>query len=131
MKAQRKFQHCVFPHPTLIWRANTRLSSLKRLNVPNRLVDNGGYRFWFAQDQQFHSPKGDIYISFDAAQLDSLTSVAAKRIWLGALNDHLQAKYYRAEIAGLHYRIYGHQAGFTLHTRGFTNVADIISKSTS
>ena len=72
-------------------------------NVPNRLVDNGGYRFWFAQDQQFHSPKGDIYISFDAAQFsDSLTSVAAKRIWLGALNDHLQAKYYRAEIAGLH-----------------------------
>ncbi len=45
-------------------------------NVPNRLVDNGGYRFWFAQDQQFHSPKGDIYISFDAAQFsDSLTSL--------------------------------------------------------
>ncbi|MEC7632268.1 MAG: insulinase family protein [Pseudomonadota bacterium] len=97
-------------------------------SVPNRLVDNGGYRFWFAQDQQFHSPKGDIYISFDAAQFsDSLTSVAAKRIWLGALNDHLQAKYYRAEIAGLHYRIYGHQAGFTLHTRGFTNQQTLLA----
>ena len=97
-------------------------------NVPNRLVDNGGYRFWFSQDQQFHSPKGDIYISFDAAQFsDSLTSVAAKRIWLGALNDHLQAKYYRAEIAGLHYRIYGHQAGFTLHTRGFTNQQTLLA----
>ena len=97
-------------------------------NVPNRLVENGGYRFWFAQDQQFHSPKGDIYISFDAAQFsDSLTSVAAKRIWLGALNDHLQAKYYRAEIAGLHYRIYGHQAGFTLHTRGFTNQQTLLA----
>ena len=97
-------------------------------NVPNRLVDNGGYRFWFAQEQQFHSPKGDIYISFDAAQFsDSLTSVAAKRIWLGALNDHLQAKYYRAEIAGLHYRIYGHQAGFTLHTRGFTNQQTLLA----
>ena len=97
-------------------------------NVPNRLVDNGGYRFWFAQDQQFHSPKGDIYISFDAAQFsDSLTSVAAKRIWLGALNDHLQAKYYRAEIAGLHYRIYGHQAGFNLHTRGFTNQQTLLA----
>ncbi|HBF71186.1 MAG TPA: peptidase M16, partial [Alteromonas australica] len=50
----------------------------------------------------------------------SLAAVAAKRIWLSALNDYLQAKYYRAEIAGLHYRIYGHQAGFTIHTRGFT-----------
>ena len=77
-------------------------------NIPNKLVDNGGYRFWFAQDQQFHSPKGDIYISFDVAEFsDSLLAVAAKRIWLGALNDYLQAKYYRAEIAGLHYRIYG------------------------
>ena len=97
-------------------------------NVPNKLVDNGGYRFWFAQDQQFHSPKGDIYISFDVAEFsDSLLAVAAKRIWLGALNDYLQAKYYRAEIAGLHYRIYGHQAGFTLHTRGFTNQQTLLA----
>ena len=96
--------------------------------TPNKLIDKKGLRFWFAQDQQFFSPKGDIYISFDAAQFsDSLTSVAAKRIWLGALNDHLQAKYYRAEIAGLHYRIYGHQAGFTLHTRGFTNQQTLLA----
>lgn len=89
--------------------------------TPNKLIDKEGLRFWFAQDQQFFSPKGDIYISFDmAAFSSSLAAVAAKRIWLSALNDYLQAKYYRAEIAGLHYRIYGHQAGFTIHTRGFT-----------
>lgn len=97
-------------------------------HLPNKLIEQQGYRFWFAQDQQFHSPKGDIYISFDAKGFsDSLNAVAAKRIWLGALNDHLQAKYYRAEIAGLHYRIYGHQAGFTLHTRGFTNQQTLLA----
>ena len=97
-------------------------------NSPNKLIDDKGFRFWFAQDQQFHSPKGDIYMSFDAASFsDTLESVAAKRIWLGALNDFLQAKYYRAEIAGLHYRIYGHQAGFTLHTRGFTNQQTLLA----
>ena len=97
-------------------------------NIPNKLLDDGDFRFWFAQDQQFHSPKGDIYVSFDTSYFsDSLLSVAAKRIWLGALNDHLQAKYYRAEIAGLHYRIYGHQAGFTLHTRGFTNQQTLLA----
>ena len=97
-------------------------------NIPNKLHDDGDFRFWFAQDQQFHSPKGDIYISFDASYFsNSLLSVAAKRIWLGALNDYLQAKYYRAEIAGLHYRIYGHQAGFTLHTRGFTNQQTLLA----
>lgn len=89
---------------------------------PVRLHQDQHISFWFAQDDQFHSPKGDIYISFDCeAFTEDLTSVAAKRLWLSALNDHLQAKYYRAEIAGLHYRLYGHQAGFTLHTRGFSN----------
>lgn len=97
-------------------------------NIPNKLIDEDNYRFWFAQDQQFHSPKGDIYISFDTHYFsDTLESVAAKRIWLGALNDYLQARYYRAEIAGLHYRIYGHQAGFTLHTRGFTNQQTLLA----
>ena len=97
-------------------------------NAPLKLVDKEDYRFWFAQDQQFHSPKGDIYISFDAIHFsDTLTAVAAKRIWLGALNDYLQARYYRAEIAGLHYRIYGHQAGFTLHTRGFTEQQTLLA----
>lgn len=90
--------------------------------TPVRLLHEPHISFWFAQDSQFHSPKGDIFISFDcAAFTEDLTSVAAKRLWLSALNDHLQAKYYRAEIAGLHYRLYGHQAGFTLHTRGFSN----------
>ena len=98
-------------------------------DTPKKLTEEQGFRFWFAQDQQFFSPKGDIYISFDMAKFsDALHSVAAKRIWLGALNDHLQSKYYRAEIAGLHYRIYGHQAGFTLHTRGFTNQQTLLAE---
>ncbi|MBU2977368.1 insulinase family protein [Alteromonas sp. C1M14] len=89
---------------------------------PKTLIDSPHMKFWFAQDDVFHNPKGDIYVSFDTQALtDDLHAVAAKRIWLSALNDFLQAKYYRAEIAGLHYRIYGHQAGFTLHTRGFSN----------
>jgi len=90
--------------------------------TPRLLLDSDYTKLWFAQDDTFHSPKGDLYVSFDTpAFSDDLLAVAAKRIWLAALNDYLQAKYYRAEIAGLHYRIYGHQAGFSLHTRGFSN----------
>lgn len=90
--------------------------------LPRLLVDKPFVKLWFAQDDVFHSPKGDLYVSFDTpAFSEDLLAVAAKRIWLAALNDQLQAKYYRAEIAGLHYRIYGHQAGFSLHTRGFSN----------
>ncbi|WP_245953182.1 insulinase family protein [Alteromonas aestuariivivens] len=108
---------------------NPYLSDDYHLTLPERgfdqpkLIDSSrGLRTWFAQDHQFHSPKGDIYISFDTEAFSvGLQATAAKRIWLAALNDHLQEKYYRADIAGLHYRIYGHQAGFTLHTRGFSN----------
>lgn len=90
--------------------------------LPQKIKHQDGLACWFAQDHQFNSPKGDIYFSFDAeAFTQNLEAVAAKRIWLACLNDALQAKYYRAEIAGLHYRLYGHQAGFSLHTRGFTN----------
>ncbi|WP_232364416.1 insulinase family protein [Salinimonas lutimaris] len=89
---------------------------------PQNLIAKAGLNCWFAQDHDFASPKGDIYFSFDTRGFtDSLPAVGAKRIWLACLNDELQAKYYRAEIAGLHYRLYGHQAGFSLHTRGFTN----------
>lgn len=96
---------------------------------PTKLHDDNGMRVCFAQDHQFRSPKGDIYISFDMqAFTNTIEAVAAKRIWLSALNDHLQAKYYRAEIAGLHYRIYGHQAGFTIHTRGFTDQQTLLAE---
>jgi len=95
---------------------------------PVPLIKQPGLTCWFAQDHQFYSPKGDIYFSFDTPALtQSLESVAAKRIWLACLNDTLQAKYYRAEIAGLHYRLYGHQAGFSLHTRGFTNQQTLLA----
>ena len=89
---------------------------------PAHLVDTNSMSVWFAQDNQFRIPKGDVYVSFDTEDFcHNQKSVAAKRIWLAALSDRLKTDYYRAEIAGLNYRIYGHQAGFTVHTRGFTN----------
>ncbi|MCW8093041.1 insulinase family protein [Alteromonas sp. ASW11-130] len=89
--------------------------------TPQLLTPDQNKKIWFAQDEQFVTPKGDIFISFDVPGFtDEIRSVAAKRVWLAAINDYLQAKYYRAEIAGLHYRVYGHQAGFSVNTRGFS-----------
>lgn len=90
--------------------------------VPQQIVKSDTFSMWYAQDHVFHSPKGDIYLSFDSEGFSAgLREAAIKRIWLAALNDYLKSNYYRAEIAGLHYRIYGHQAGFTVHTRGFSD----------
>lgn len=82
-----------------------------------------GKQVWFRQDHTFNTVKGDLYSSFDLQNLcmDSHSS-AVKRIWLHAINTHLQESLYQAEIAGLHFRTYGHQCGFTLHCRGFTHV---------
>ncbi len=89
--------------------------------TPRLIAADKNQQIWFAQDEQFATPKGDIFISFDVPGFsENLKAVAAKRVWLAAINDHLQAKYYRAEIAGLHYRVYGHQAGFSVNTRGFS-----------
>ena len=92
-----------------------------RFALPQAIREDKGASFWFCQDHKFRVPKGDVFISFDTPSLaQNIHQVAAKRLWLAGLNDYLQGQFYRAEIAGLHYRIYGHQAGFTLHTRGFS-----------
>lgn len=89
--------------------------------LPKQIVAEKGFDFWFCQDHIFNVPKGDIFVSFDIPSLaQNIHQVAAKRLWLAALNDFLQGRFYRAEIAGLHYRIYGHQGGFSIHTRGFS-----------
>ncbi len=92
-----------------------------RYALPQQIREEKGASFWFCQDHTFRVPKGDVFISFDIPSLaQNIHQVAAKRLWLAGLNDYLQGQFYRAEIAGLHYRIYGHQGGFTLHTRGFS-----------
>ncbi|MDC8831572.1 insulinase family protein [Alteromonas gilva] len=93
----------------------------QKFALPQPVVATKGMDFWFCQDHQFALPKGDIFVSFDVPALaQNIHQVAAKRLWLAAVNDYLQGQFYRAEIAGLHYRIYGHQGGFSLHTRGFS-----------
>ncbi|TPV61749.1 peptidase M16 [Aestuariibacter sp. GS-14] len=92
-----------------------------RFAMPQEIREEKGMSIWFCQDHTFRVPKGDVFISFDIPSLaQNIHQVAAKRLWLAGLNDYLQGQFYRAEIAGLHYRIYGHQGGFTLHTRGFS-----------
>ena len=87
---------------------------------PIRLPTNEFESLWFAQDDIFHVPRGDIYIALDCEPLvTNITMTAAKRVWLELINQQLKEQFYSAEIAGLKYHLYGHQAGFTLHTSGF------------
>lgn len=89
--------------------------------TPTNVSNDPFKQVWFCQDDRFNSVKGDLYCSFDIPTFsESVINNAAKRVWLGALNDRLQESLYSANVAGLHYRLYGHQCGFTAHCRGFT-----------
>lgn len=77
--------------------------------------------FWFAQDNQFKQPKGDIYLSFDCEAVQSgIEVVTLKRLWATLLNERLREAFYDAGIAGLNYHLYPHQGGYSLHTSGFS-----------
>ncbi|MFC3093249.1 peptidase M16 [Alteromonas sediminis] len=90
--------------------------------VPQLITQTKHYKLWFSQEQRFNSVKGDIYVAFDSPLLtDSAKHSAYKRIWLHAISNLLLEKFYRAGIAGLHFRIYGHQAGFSMHCSGFSS----------
>ncbi len=74
---------------------------------------------WSAQDKLSNS-KADGYVSFECPFNSKGPEIlSAKRIWLACLNEQLQERFYAAEVAGLNYRLYGHQGGFSIHTSGF------------
>ncbi|GAB3032339.1 insulinase family protein [Bowmanella dokdonensis] len=90
--------------------------------TPVKLKDEEGFSFWFAQDNEFKQPKGELYLSFDSAAVLHGEAVSAyKRIWTTMVQERLSQDYYQAMIAGLHFHFYAHQGGFSLHTSGFTD----------
>lgn len=76
----------------------------------------------FSQNHQFKTPKGDCYLSLENPNMiGSARNVAIKRLWIACLNEELNEVYNGAEMAGIHFRLYGHQGGMTLHTSGFSD----------
>lgn len=76
---------------------------------------------WWAAYTEPDSNKADAYLSIECpSNLLGPQILSAKRLWLACLNDQLQQRFYAAEVAGLNYRLYGHQGGLTIHTSGFS-----------
>lgn len=76
----------------------------------------------FSQNHRFKTPKGDCYLSLENPNMiGSARNVAIKRLWIACLNEELNEVYSGAEMAGIYFRLYGHQGGMTLHTSGFSD----------
>ena len=53
--------------------------------------------------------------------IGSARNIAIKRLWVECISEQLNNQYNSAELAGIHFRLYGHQGGVSLHTSGFSH----------
>ncbi|MFQ6370524.1 insulinase family protein [Shewanella sp. YIC-542] len=89
--------------------------------VPSIVAETAGYRLWHRKDDEFHVPKGHLYLSLDSEQASlTVRHAALTRLYVEMLLDYLTEYTYQAEVAGLSYNIYPHQGGITLHLAGYT-----------
>lgn len=88
---------------------------------PQVIVDNSGFRVWHRQDTSFGVPKGNIYINIDSPEsVSSLKNMAMTKLFVDLFSDSVIEENYNAEIAGIQYHMFPHQAGFSLQISGFS-----------
>ena len=89
-------------------------------------IDSGvGWQTWFKQDVSFRVPKGNIYLGLDLPfGVQSKHNQAMMRFYCDLFMDSVSEQHYQAEMAGLHYNLYAHNAGMTLYTSGLSNNQD-------
>ena len=89
--------------------------------LPKKILSENGLNIWYGQDDKFHQPKGDCFLTFDCQAVnEGIHVTTTKKLWIALLNEKLNQKYYQANLAGMHFHFYPHQGGFSLQTNGFS-----------
>jgi insulysin len=108
------------PNPFVVERlAFTPTKSPKK--APYILIEEAGMCLWHLPESQFTVPKGDIFTAIDSPYIgaDAKNQVLC-RLYVELLHDSLAEVTFPAEIAGMHYDIYPHASGVTMHVSGYT-----------
>ncbi len=93
--------------------------------IPVSIDSRAGWQTWFKQDVSFRVPKGNIYLGLDLPNgVKTKRSQAIMRLYCDLFMDAVSEQHYQAEMAGLHYNLYAHNAGMTLYTSGLSNNQD-------
>lgn len=93
--------------------------------IPVSIDHDLGWQTWFKQDVSFRVPKGNIYLGLDLPfGVKSKRNQAMMRFFCDLFMDSVSEQHYQAEMAGLHYNLYAHNAGVTLYTSGLSNNQD-------
>lgn len=87
---------------------------------PVRLIDEDGLRVWHKQDDEFGVPKADVMINIDApAAVDTPRHSVMTMLYLGIVDDALNAYAYPARVAGLRYKLYTTGGGLGFSVSGY------------
>jgi secreted Zn-dependent insulinase-like peptidase len=101
---------------------NFRLAAKELQKTQIKTIQSADFLLKFVQNHQFKTPKGDCYLSLENPNMiGNARNVAIKRLWISCLSEALGEAYSGAEMAGIYFRVYGHQGGMTLHTSGFSD----------
>lgn len=94
-------------------------------SVPVCLQESKNWQTWFKQDISFRVPKGNIYLGMDLPNaVKDLRHQAMARLLCDLFMDTVSETHYQAEMAGLYYNLYAHNAGITLYTSGLSPFQD-------
>ena len=108
------------PNPFIVERLSFQ-DNHSQCAIPKVLQDKLGLRLWHYRDNEFKVPRGHIYTAIDSPHVGkNARTVALCHLYVEMLHDNLAEMTYPAEVAGLHYDIYPHQAGLTMHVSGYT-----------
>lgn len=109
------------PNPYMPTNSVERIQT-KQQSEPLQCLNNTSPVLWYAYDSILGLHRADTYISISHAQMvGSAVNVSIKKMWLAMLKEYLELEFGHAEYAGLHFTLYGHQAGVTLHVSGLSD----------
>ena len=89
---------------------------------PQLIVDEGGVRLWFKQDNEFFTPRTNFYVyALTPLFQDSLRNSLLANFVVNLVNDELSAYAYPANMAGAGFGIGARSRGFTLALGGYSD----------
>jgi len=91
------------------------------LTLPQKLISKRTRELWFGQDDEFHHPKSELFISFDSPVFNQTSAESAySKVWASSAQSWINDRFYSAATAGIFSHLYPHKRGFTLHCAGFS-----------
>lgn len=102
-------------------------------NVPNvaqkpaLLVDEGGLRLWFKQDNEFNTPRASFFVyALTPLFEDNLRHSLLSSFAVNLVNDQLNEFAYPANLAGSYFGLAARSRGFTLTVSGYSDKQELL-----